>query len=92
MGKITAVAFPVICFYPLIFQGVAHWLRRFREYEAVTSSIRQVDVVTYVVCTANAKVMVSSYKSGINTYRVKIIRLNHHSTDRLFSRIAKFPP
>lgn len=66
-------------------------LRRFREYEAVTSNTHQVDVVTYVVCTANAKVMVSSYKTGINTYRVKIVRLNHRSADRLFSRIKKMP-
>lgn len=67
-------------------------LRRFREYEAVTGRAHQVDVVTYVVCTANAKEMVSSYKTGINNYRVKIIRLNRRSADRLFARVGKTDP
>lgn len=34
---------------------------------------------------------VSSCKTGFNTYRVKIIRFNRHSADRLFSRIKKIP-
>lgn len=57
-------------------------LRRFREYEAVTSNLYQVDGVTYVVCTAGAKVEQSEYRTGINTYRVKIIRMDAENADQ----------
>lgn len=66
-------------------------LRRFREYEAVTGNVYQVDVVTCVICTAKTKVMQSSMRGGINTYRVKVLRLNQRSADRLFERLAKIP-
>ena len=64
-------------------------LRRFREYEAATGNIHQVDVVTYVVCTADTKVMMTGYHTGINTYRVRIIRFDRRSADRLFERLEK---
>lgn len=67
-------------------------LRRFRQYEAVTGYTYQKDVVTYVVCTADAKVMVSRLETGINTYRVRIIRINRRSADSLYKRLDKTPP
>lgn len=67
-------------------------LRRFRQYEAVTGCIYQKDVVTYVVCTADAKMMFSKLKTGINTYRVRVIRINRRSADSLYKRLEKIPP
>lgn len=67
-------------------------LRRFRQYEAVTGYTYQKDVVTYVVCTADAKVMVSKLETGINTYRVRIIRINRRSADSLYKRLDKTLP
>lgn len=64
-------------------------LMRFREYEASTSNVFQKVIVTYVICTADAKAAASSYRAGINTYRVKVVRLNSRSADRLFRKMEK---
>lgn len=67
-------------------------LRRFRQYEAVTGCTCQKDVVTYVVCTADAKEVVSKLKTGINTYRVRTLRINRRSADSLYKRLDKALP
>lgn len=67
-------------------------LRRFRQYEAVTGYLYQKDVITYVVCTADAKVMLSKFRTGINTYRVRTIRINRRSADSLYKRLDKIQP
>lgn len=64
-------------------------LMRFREYEASTSNVFQKVIVTYVICTADAKTIMSSYQAGINTYRVRLVRLNRRSADRLFRKLEK---
>lgn len=64
-------------------------LRRFRTYEAITSETFKRPVITYVVCSAGAVHPMSSIKEGINTYKVKVIRLKARSADRVFSRLKK---
>lgn len=67
-------------------------LRRFRQYEAVTGCLYQKDVVTYVICTADAKPMVSQFRTGINTYRVKTIKTSRRSADSLYRKLEKLSP
>lgn len=43
-------------------------LKRFREYEATTARLYQAPVVTYVICSAEAKTVRDSITEGINTY------------------------
>lgn len=62
-------------------------LRRFREYEAVTSRTYKVPVITYVLCSSNVKKPMSCLKEGINTYRIKIIRLKGKNADEVFSNL-----
>lgn len=64
-------------------------LRRFRSYEAVTGYYYGVEVVTYVVCTAKAKVPVRELKQGINTYRVKLIRLKGRNADKTIKELER---
>lgn len=64
-------------------------LMRFREYEAATSNTFQKTIVTYVICTADAKKIMSNYQAGINVYKVRIVRLNRRSADRLFWKLEK---
>lgn len=66
-----------------------HDLRRFREYEASTSRRINGPVVTYVICSAKAKTIRDSITEGINTYRVRLIRLKDHDAGPLFSRLSK---
>lgn len=64
-------------------------LKRFREYEAATSRAYKVDIVTYVICSADVKKLRSELKSGINTYCVEVIRLKGKDADRLFKAIEE---
>ena len=64
-------------------------LKRFREYEAATSRKYQVSVITYVVCTADAKKIRSEFTEGLNTYRVKVIRLKDADADQIFAALLK---
>ncbi|MDC7286070.1 hypothetical protein NXH56_08915, partial [Bifidobacterium thermophilum] len=50
-------------------------LKRFREYEAVTSRTYGVAVTTIVVCSSKVKNQMSEITEGLNTYRVKVVRL-----------------
>ena len=50
-------------------------LKRFREYEAVTARTYGMPVITYVICSSKVKRLKDSITEGINTYRVKVIRL-----------------
>lgn len=56
-------------------------LKRFREYEAATSRVFQVPVVTCVICSGKSKSALSEYTEGINTYRVKVISLKRKNTE-----------
>ena len=64
-------------------------LKRFREYEAATSRAYKVDIVTYVICSADVKELLCELKAGINTYRVEVIRLKGKDADRLFNAIEE---
>ena len=64
-------------------------LRRFREYEAAVSRSFGVAVVTYVICSSQVKRLKSELTEGINTYRVKVIRLKNRNSDLLFERLKK---
>lgn len=62
-------------------------LKRFREYEAVTSRAYNVSVTTYVVCSSSVKELRSELWEGINVYRVAVIRLKSQNADRLFQAL-----
>lgn len=64
-------------------------LKRFREYEAAASRAYKVDIVTYVICSADVKELLCELKAGINTYRVEVIRLKGKDADRLFKAIEE---
>lgn len=64
-------------------------LRRFRTYEAVTSQTYKVPVVTYVLCSSGVKRPMSSIREGINTYRVRLIRMKGKNADTVFSDLKK---
>ncbi|MDC7290811.1 hypothetical protein NXH76_23760 [Blautia schinkii] len=64
-------------------------LRRFREYEAVTSSTYGVDVTTVVVCSAKVKHPMSELRVGMNTYRVKIVRLRDTDADVILRNLSE---
>ena len=64
-------------------------LKRFREYEAAASRAYKVDIVTYVICSADVKELRCELKAGINTYRVEVIRLKGKDADRLFKAIEE---
>ena len=58
-------------------------LRRFRAYEAVTSYKYGVEVTTYVLCTSKVKVPRASLTQGVNTYRVKVLRMKDYNADEM---------
>ena len=64
-------------------------LKRFREYEASTARIYNAPVVTYVICSSGGKKLRDSITEGINTYRVRLIRLKDANADLLFNRLGK---
>lgn len=80
------------CWYHFEFESDALTikdLKRFREYEAATSRVFQVPVVTCVICSSKSKSTLSEYTEGINTYRVKIISLKGKNADKLFKKLLK---
>lgn len=58
-------------------------LRRFRSYEAVTSYYYKTEVTTYVVCSSRVREIKSELTEGINTYRVRVIRLKNEDADKI---------
>lgn len=62
---------------------------RFRTYEAVTSQTYKVPVITYVLCSSRVKRPMSSLTEGINTYRVRVIRLKEKSADTVFDELKR---
>lgn len=62
-------------------------LRRFRSYEALMGYQYDVEVVTCVVCTANVKAPKKILKQGINTFRVRIIRMKDKNADEMIARL-----
>lgn len=66
-------------------------LRRFREYEATTSAVYGAPVVTYVICSSRVKNLHDSITEGINTYRVRIIRMKDRNADRILEQLSGKP-
>lgn len=64
-------------------------LKRFREYEASTARIYNAPVVTYVICSSGVKRLRDSITEGINTYRVRLIRLKDVNADLLLKRLGE---
>lgn len=64
-------------------------LRRFRSYEAVTSYYYKVEVVTYVLCTASVQNPRTELREGINTYRVRVIRMKGKDADEIIAGLEK---
>lgn len=64
-------------------------LRRFREYEAVTSRVHKLPVTTFVICSSRVHTLRSELTEGINTYKVKVIRLKDNNADELFTELEK---
>lgn len=63
-------------------------LKRFREYEATTARIYKAPVITYVICSSGARELRDSITEGINTYRVRLIRLKNDDADELLKQFA----
>lgn len=57
-------------------------LQRFRAVEAVISYQYRVEVSTYVLCTSKVKALKSSLTQGMNTYKVRILRMKDHNADQ----------
>lgn len=66
-------------------------LKRFRVYEAVVSYREKVNVVTYVVCTAKVKSLLSELSTGINTYQVRVVHMREKDADRVFEELKNKP-
>lgn len=64
-------------------------LRRFRTYEAITSQTYKVPVITCVLCSSDVKRPMNSLKEGINTYRIRVIRLKGKNADTIFSSLKE---
>ena len=66
-------------------------LKRFREYEAATSRLYDAPVITYVICSSRVKNLKDHIREGINTYRVKVIRLKDENADEMLELLAAKP-
>lgn len=66
-------------------------LKRFREYEATTARICRAPVITYVICSSGARELRDSITEGINTYRVRLIRLKDDDADEILRRYSVKP-
>ena len=64
-------------------------LRRFREYEATTSRVHDVNVKTYVVFTGNITNPKISMDVGNNIYRIKPIILKKENADEIIQKIKE---
>ena len=64
-------------------------LRRFREYEAATSRIYRVPVVTCVLCSAKVRKIKTELAQGLNIYRIQALRLKGEDADTLFDKVEK---
>ena len=64
-------------------------LIRFREYEATTSAVYGVDVVTCVISSYKKQKNFSAMTTGINRYRVRMIWLKDYCMDEIISDLKK---
>ena len=64
-------------------------MKRFREYEASTARRINAPVITYVICSSKVKKIRSSISEGINTYRVRVIRLKDNDPGKILSQLEQ---
>lgn len=64
-------------------------LRRFREYEATTSRTYGGEVTTCVICSSSVKNPMTELKSGMNRYRIRVVRLKDKDADKVFERLSQ---
>lgn len=64
-------------------------LIRFRSYESVTSFYYGVEVITYVICTADVESPILELKQGINNYRVQVIHLKEKDADLIIEMLEE---
>lgn len=64
-------------------------LKRFREYEAATARRVNAPVITYVICSSKARRLLDHITEGLNTYRVKVIRLKDHDQKALLDSLSR---
>ena len=62
-------------------------LMRFRGYEAVLSYQHKKDVTTCVLCSSNIREPLCEIETGMNTYRVKVIRLKDWNAEKLLEEM-----
>ena len=82
------------CWYHFEFESDAvteEDLRRFREYEASTARQYNVPVITYVICSSKVRKLKDSMREGINTYKVRVIRLKNESADKVLENLSESP-
>lgn len=61
-------------------------LRRFREYEAYLSLIYNCPVITTVLCTSHVRRIKQELVTGINVYRIQVIRIKDRNADKIFRK------
>ncbi len=82
------------CWYHFEFESDAvteEDLRRFREYEASTARQYNIPVITYVICSSKVRKLKDSMREGINTYKVRVIRLKNESADKVLENLSESP-
>ena len=63
-------------------------LRRFREYDASVSRAYDIPVITYVICSSRVRSLRDTLTEGINTYRVRVIRLKGEDADQILENLS----
>ena len=64
-------------------------LRRFRQYEASICRTFKVQVITYVICSSKVRHPLTQLQCGINTYKVRVIRLKDNNADTLLEKMTQ---
>ena len=64
-------------------------LRRFRQYEASICRTFKVQVITYVICSSKVRHPLTQLQCGINTYKVRVIRLKDNNADTLLEEMTQ---
>ncbi|MCD7990457.1 MAG: hypothetical protein LUK37_01175 [Clostridia bacterium] len=64
-------------------------LRRFREYEAYLSLVYNCPVITTVLCTSRVRPIKQELITGINVYRIQVIRIKDRNADKIFRKAER---
>lgn len=64
-------------------------LKRFRVYESLASYQHKVDITTYVLFSGNIQNPMTEFISGMNTYRIQPIIMQHKDGDRLIEELQE---